>query len=103
MFGEIDARLIAGDVADVPLLLLDISATGFAVKSPIQFNQGGMYYVQLTAPPLAELSVRAASVHCSRIIDEGNPWYIAGFAFTAETVASHRGRIMSLIDHLIAG
>jgi hypothetical protein len=101
IFGEIDARLLAPDMPDVPLLLLDISLAGFAVQSPVAFQPGALYRVQLAAPPLSEVTVHAANVHCAQVFDDGNPWHIAGFAFTAATLTTQRERLMALIDHAV--
>ena len=99
--GEIDARLLAPDDSDVTLLLLDISSTGFAVGSPVEFRPGAMSDLQLTAAPLCEVTVRAAAVHCARVIDEDGPWYVAGFAFTTATLTRDRDRILALIEHAV--
>src|SRR6476659_1900516 len=73
--GDVEARL----VSDVKLFVLDISRSGFAVRSPIDFEPGFSYEFSFASRYGASFRIHATNVHCLHVIDDGKPSYVAGF------------------------
>ena len=91
--GDVQAHLIP---AEVPLTILDLSETGFAVASGIEFTRGAQYEFEFCSVHCQNLIVAAVNVHCLRMVDGGQQSFIAGFSI-AETAANVRESIAELI------
>ena len=87
--------------AELPLSMVDISSSGFAVQSAIDFEPGFEYEFKLTSERGAEVFVVATNVHCLHILEDGKGWYMAGFAFPKNLKTDDRRRIAALIRVLI--
>jgi hypothetical protein len=98
VLGQIRACLLG---AELPLSVLDISTAGFAVQSPIDFEPGLEYEFKLISENGSEVYVTASNVHCLHILDDGQPWYLAGFAFPKILTLEDRERIASLLRVLL--
>jgi hypothetical protein len=98
VLGQIRACLLG---AELPLSMIDISSSGFALQSPIDFEPGVEYEFKLTSERGAEVFVVANNVHCLHILEDGKPWYMAGFAFPKNLKTEDRQRIATLIRVLI--
>src|SRR4051812_45296117 len=81
--GDVEARL----VSDVKLFVLDISRSGFAARSPIDFEAGFSYEFRFASRYGASFRVHATNVHCLHVVDDGTPTYVAGFLFAADMAA----------------
>jgi hypothetical protein len=95
VLGEVEARLLS---TDLPLLLLDISSTGFAVQSPIDFEPGFAYEFRFASRHAANFRVQAMNIHCLHVFENGKPMYVAGFAFATTMSATERMRIAAIIQ-----
>jgi len=98
VLGQIRACLLGGEL---PLSMIDISSSGFAVQSPIDFEPGFEYEFKLTSERGAEVFVVASNVHCLHILADGRPSYMAGFTFPEDLKTEDRQRIAALIRALM--
>jgi hypothetical protein len=98
VLGQIRACLLGGEL---PLSMVDISASGFAVQSPIDFEPGFEYEFKLTSERGAEVFVVASNVHCLHVVEDGKAWFMAGFTFPQNLKTEDRQRIAALIRALI--
>ena len=92
---------VKGEITSVaaPLLIHDLSRTGFAVVSTLAFDVGEAIDFRLVGPEASDVVVTAESVHC-RPMKNAPHLYLTGFKFVP-------GRLTGLlpqasIDHLIA-
>jgi hypothetical protein len=97
--GQVEARLLS---TDLPLLVLDISSSGFAVQSPIDFEPGFGYDFRFASRQTGNFRVHATNIHCLHVFDDGKPTYIAGFAFAADMEAVERAQITAIINAISA-
>jgi hypothetical protein len=75
-------RRVKGELTSIeaPLLVHDVSRTGFAVVSTIAFERGVMLDFRLIGPGPSDLVVDAEAVHCHPM--RGAPHlYLSGFQF----------------------
>jgi PilZ domain-containing protein len=93
IMGDVQAHLIP---AEVPLTILDLSETGFAVASGIEFTPGTRYEFEFCSVHCQNLIVAAVNIHCLRMVDGGQQSFIAGFSI-AETSTNVRESIAELI------
>src|SRR5688572_33104144 len=100
---RIDVRMrVKGELSSVeaPLLVHDLSQTGFAVVSPLAFDIGEALDFRLVGPEASEVVVTAEAVH-SRRMRNAPHLHLTGFKF----VPGRRTGVMpeaAAIDHLIA-
>ena len=84
---------------DAPILVHDLSRTGFAVVSTIAFDVGQSLDFRLLGPEASDVSVTAEAVH-SRPMKNAPHLYLTGFKFLP---SQQTGLLpQSLIDRLIA-
>jgi hypothetical protein len=82
VFGQLFGHLVADDV---PLVVLNLGAGGFAAESPVPFNPGTAHQVQFSTENGTTITVDCEAVHCMRsrtLI--GFPRYLAGFKFVTK-------------------
>ena len=95
---RIDVRMrVKGVLAsiDAPILVHDLSRTGFAVVSTIGFEVGQSLDFRLLGPESSDVSVTAEAVH-SRSMKNAPHLYLTGFKFLP---SQHTGLLpQALID-----
>jgi hypothetical protein len=98
ILGEIQANLIPGEV---PLFVLDMSADGFAVQSPVAFTRGNGYEFEFASARWPNVTVPAINVHCLRVTTSDEPCYVAGFSFSSQISAADRKKLDRLVQEAV--
>jgi hypothetical protein len=99
---RIDVRMrVKGELSlvEAPLLVHDLSRTGFAVVSTLAFDAGEALDFRLTGPEASDVAVTAEAVHC-RPMKNAPHLYLTGFKFVPGRVTGVLPQ--AAIDHLIA-
>ena len=94
------ARRVKGQLIslDTEIVIHDLSRTGFAVVSPLRFDQGQLLDFRLTASGSPDVTVAAEAVH-SRPLAPSKNLFLTGFRFLAGKMT---GQVpQSRIDRLI--
>jgi len=99
MMGEIQGQLIPFENR---LTILDMSVDGFAVESPIAFTPKAEYLFQLGPKHGSQLMLSAVNIHCLRVIEREDPWFVAGFSFGPDLPSAIRQRVATLIQDVQA-
>jgi hypothetical protein len=101
LFGEINCQVMP---SATPVVLLDLSAGGFAVASSVPFRPHDEYTFQFRGIR-DHGPIRAKDVHCLRVSHgDSGASYVAGFRFVS-SVPSERELVDGLVaeaNHLIA-
>ena len=86
LVGELEAELVG---SGTPLVVLDLSETGFSVESPVGFAPRQDYRVKFSTPRRSHGILHAVNVHCLHASMASGPVYYAGFQFSnsADAVA----------------
>ena len=80
---RIDVRMrVKGELSSVeaPILVHDLSQTGFAVVSTLRFDVGEALDFRLLGPEASDVGVTAEAVHC-RPMKNAPHLYLTGFKF----------------------
>jgi hypothetical protein len=83
--------------------LLDLSAGGFAVQSRAPFEEAKTYTFRLHPAQDADLLLRGVAMHCLHTTEVDEEWYVAGFAFAADTTDAEREHVSALIRGVVKG
>jgi hypothetical protein len=99
---RVDVRMrVRGELSsiDVPILVHDLSRSGFAVVSTIAFEVGQSLDFRLVGPEASDVVVTAEAVHC-RPMRNATHLHLTGFKFLP---SSQTGLLpQALIDRLMA-
>jgi hypothetical protein len=99
MMGEIQGQLVPFENR---LTVLDMSIDGFALESPIAFAPHAEYLFQLGPQHGPQLLVSARNIHCVKVDEREEPWFVAGFSFSADVSMAIRQRIATLMQDIQA-
>lgn len=79
ILGQLYGHIVA---LDMPLVVQDLSAGGFAVESQISFFPGASHQFRFTTAAGTPIVVNAQAIHCHPIVGpDGEPRFLAGFEF----------------------
>ena len=79
ILGQLYGHIVA---LDLPLVVRDLSAGGFAVDSQISFFPGASHQFRFTTAAGAPIVVSAQAIHCHPIVGpDGEQRFLAGFEF----------------------
>ena len=79
ILGQLYGHIVA---LDLPLIVQDLSAGGFAVESQISFFPGASHQFRFTTSAGTPIVVHAQAIHCHPIIGpDAKQRFLAGFEF----------------------
>jgi hypothetical protein len=99
LVGELNGLIVPFQIG---VRVIDISASGFAVRSPLEFATGTAHEFQFALLHRPRPIVRAVVVHSRRVTSRrGRPFFVAGFAFLdlSDRARATIDEIVADIDH----
>ncbi len=94
MLGEINGQVLP---AELPVVLLDLSAGGFAIASSVPFVPNSEYTFHFTGSR-PHGRIRARDMHCLRVSHgAASASYVAGFSFLLDSAADQQ-----VVESLVA-
>jgi hypothetical protein len=97
LIGELQAELAP---AGTPLLVLDISETGFSVESPVEFTPLQNYRVRFSTSRRSHGILHAINIHCLHATMANRQVYFAGFQFASKSDAVAIRGMLSEVEEI---